>query len=317
LNNLGYISELQGQLDRAESFYAMASKQAVGAWIDVSTEKDLEGKPMTYALNDLKSAPMRINRMNFDAMNLLSQGRALEADTLLRHALAIDPHNSFTLNNLGVASEALGEYEAALRDYTAAAAAGSSEQVVVTPDDAWMGQPVSKMAADNARNLEARLQELSSDVERAAVLNARGVAAINQNNWEAARQDFLKAYSLNPYSAFSLNNAGYVAEREGDVESAQFFYARARQANDAGARVGLATTLAAEGGPLAAVASNNDQETENKLEEQRLERHRQKGPIQLLHPNGTPVVTSQSTPKDMLPAGDQPPMPSSPTQPQP
>jgi hypothetical protein len=100
----------------------------------------------------------------------------------------------------------------------------------------------------------------------------------------------MQAYTLNPYSAFSLNNAGYVAEHDGDIETAQFFYAKAQQADDAHTAVGSATQHGAEGNPLAAVATNNDQETENKLEQEREARHRQTGPIELLHRDGTPVV---------------------------
>ena len=36
LNNLGYVSELQGQLDRARRFYDLALKQSSGADIDLS-----------------------------------------------------------------------------------------------------------------------------------------------------------------------------------------------------------------------------------------------------------------------------------------
>src|SRR5580704_3509075 len=46
LNNLGYISELQGQLERAQKFYKLAWEQASDAIIDRSNAKSLEGKPM-------------------------------------------------------------------------------------------------------------------------------------------------------------------------------------------------------------------------------------------------------------------------------
>src|ERR1700752_5502402 len=51
LNNLGYISELQGDLDRALKFYALSSEQGGDAVIDVSNMKQLEGKPMRDALS--------------------------------------------------------------------------------------------------------------------------------------------------------------------------------------------------------------------------------------------------------------------------
>lgn len=301
LNNLGYIAELQGQLDRAQNFYKLAAEQGTDAFIDQSNEKELEGKRMSYALDSLKDIPMRVNRMNFDAMTLLSQDRGYEADTLLRTALGLDPQNAFTLNNLGVADEAIGDYDQALRYYNAAAAARSTDPAVVTLAGAWRGKPVSQMAAANAQRLERRMEDLNNNQARSALLASRGVAAINRNDWTSARHDFLQAYKLNPYSAFSLNNAGYVAEREGDVETAQFFYQKAQQADDAGTHVGLATQHAAEGNPLGSIATRNDQESENKLEAEQEARHRQTSPIQLLHRDGTPVVPSRPTvPPDNL-----------------
>jgi tetratricopeptide (TPR) repeat protein len=46
LNNLGFISELQGQLDRAHKFYELASEQGSNADIDLSNVKTLEGRPI-------------------------------------------------------------------------------------------------------------------------------------------------------------------------------------------------------------------------------------------------------------------------------
>jgi Flp pilus assembly protein TadD len=293
LNNLGYIAELQGQLDRAQRFYKLASEQGTSAFIDQSNEKELQGKRMSYALDNLKDGLMRVNRMNFDAMTLLSQNRGLEAETLLQTALKLDPQNVFTLNNLGVASEATGDYDQALRYYDAAAASRSSEPAVVTLTGAWRGRPVSQMAAANAQRLEQRIQDLNNSQAKSALLASRGVAAINRNDWRTARQDFIQAYTLNPNSAFSLNNAGYVAEHDGDIETAEFFYAKAQNADDAGTAVGLATRHDAEGNPLGTVATKNDQETETKLEQEREARHRQTGPIQLLHRDGTPVAPSK------------------------
>src|SRR5580692_11273947 len=62
LNNLGYISELQGELERARKFYALAAEQGSTANIDVSNVKELDGKPMQYAFANLQDMPMRVNR---------------------------------------------------------------------------------------------------------------------------------------------------------------------------------------------------------------------------------------------------------------
>ncbi len=249
LNNLGYIAELQGQFERAQRFYTLAAEQGTNASIDISNEKDLDGKRMKYALDSLQDLPMRLNRMNFDAMTLLSENRATEALNLLQSARRLDPNNAFTLNNLGVASEASGDYDMALRYYAAAAAARSSEPAVVTATGAYRGQPVSQMAAGNQQRLEQRMEDLKGNQARSALLASRGVAAVNRNDWNAARQDFVEAYRLDPYSAFSLNNAGYVAERDGDIETAKFFYAKAEQADDAHARGGDSNTARRRGEP--------------------------------------------------------------------
>jgi Flp pilus assembly protein TadD len=313
LNNLGYIAELQGELSRAQNFYKLASEQGTDAFIALSSDKEFQGKRMSVALNSLRDTPMQVNRMNFDAMNLLAQRRSAEAETLLKQALQLDPHNSFTLNNLGVTEESIGDFDAALRYYDAAANARSSEPVVVTAATAWRGKPVSDVALANAQQLQQKMRTIDLPAARAAMLASRGVTALNQNNWTTARQDFLQAYHLNPESAFALNNAGYVAEREGDVETANFFYGKARAAGDAAARVGLATQQAAEGGPLMGVATNNDQETQDKLDAMRDRRRHQTGPIELLHRNGTPVKTSEPPPK---PPNGPAPQPQNPPNPQ-
>ena len=241
LNNLGYISELQGQLERANHFYQLASEQGCTAEIDQSNVKHLQGKPMRLAFENLQDLPMRVNRMNVAAMALLSQGRGFEAVALLKTTLSLDQQNPFTLNNLGVAEETVGDYTSALTYYTAAANSHSSEPVVVTMDPSWRGRSVSRMAEASARQLEKRLQNTNPAEARSVMFNLRGVFEANQNNWTAAKQDFLRAYSLDPSSAFSMNNRAYVAERDGDLETAQFFYEKAQRADDSYARVGSAT----------------------------------------------------------------------------
>ncbi len=305
LNNLGYISELQGKLDRAQKFYALASEQGCDARIDLSNAKHLEGKPMMYALNSLKDVPMRMNRMNVEAIELLSQDRNFEADALLRQALALDPQNAFTLNNLGVAEEATGDFGSALKYYDAAADSHSSEPVVVTLERSWRGKPVSEMAADSARLLRKRMRNVDTADARATMLTFRGVSATNRNDWRAAKRDFLDAYSLNPESAFSLNNLGYVAEKDGDLETAQFYYSKAHRAENADARVGLATERSAEGKHLIAVAEESHLKVNGELNRYSEAARGQTGPIQLIHrgdasakPTASPnkTATKPSTP---------------------
>jgi len=306
LNNLGYISELEGQLDRAQRFYRLAGEQGCNADIDLSSAKDLQGKPMKAALEGLEDLPMRVNRMNVEAMRLLSEDRGFEATAVLQEALSLDPHNPFTLNNLGVADEAVGDDANALKYYHAAADSRSSEPVVVTENRAWRGRSVSQMAAASAERLEKQMQETNPDYAQSLMLSLRGVFAQNQNDWPAARQAFLHAYSLDPSDAFALNNRGYVAERDGDLETAKFFYEKARRAGDSSAAVGLATSTSAQGKPLFTVASESNQKVDGALERYSWERHRLSGPIELTPRDSAPEEPANQTPQPGAPSSPAP-----------
>lgn len=170
LNNLGYISELQGQLQRADKFYKLASEQGSNAEINLSNVRSLEGKPMMTAFEDIRNTKMQVNRMNVDAMQLLANDRGFEAVSLLKQALKLEPDDPFTLNNLGVASEAVGDFTDALRYYSEAAKSGSSEQVVVTQDAKWSGKPVSQAAAANAARLQDMMRQMGAAQQEAAIV---------------------------------------------------------------------------------------------------------------------------------------------------
>lgn len=282
LNNLGYVAELQGQLDRAHKYYQLAAEQGCDAPIDMSSMQDLKGKPMLEAYASFQNLPMRINRMNIDAMRLVSENRGFEAVPLLEQALKLDPQNPFTLNNLAAANEALGDYEDALKNYNAVADLHSSEPVVVTQDQRWRGKPVSAMARESAKRLRKRMETMPADDLDAMKFNVRGVIEENANQWDLARQDFLRAFAADPNDAFSLNNRGYVAERDGDLETAQFYYGKAVKANDAHARVGLSTKAPVEGQPLSQVANESDRKVDNALQVYSEERRTgQNSPVEL------------------------------------
>jgi len=193
LNNLGYISELQGQLDRADKFYRLAAEQGSSADIDLSNVKRLEGKSMQVALAGIQDSPMRVNRLNVDAVRLLAQNRGAEATALLQQALALSPHDPFTINNLAVADEMNGDERRAMQLYSAVADSGSGEGVVVTNDPAWQGKSVSQMAEENLRRIERQMQGAGSTESESLELSLRGVLAENANDWSAARQDFMRA----------------------------------------------------------------------------------------------------------------------------
>jgi Flp pilus assembly protein TadD len=291
LNNIAYISEIEGQMERAEKFYALAAEQGSDARIDLSSAKSLEGRPMKSAMVELKDVSMRVNRMNLDAMRLHSEDRDSEAIEKLQQTLTLDPRNAFTLNNLGVVEESTGDLAEALRYYNESAQTGSVAPVVETTDRSYRGAPVHQIAGENAARLQSRMQNAGSADERAALLAVDGVLAVNRNDWTTARQDFIREYSLSPESAFSLNNRGYVAEKDGDLESAQFFYEKAGKAYDTNVRVGFATRISAQGDSVAKVAAGSDTKVQSALDEYSRERRHQPGPIELVprQNNGTPT----------------------------
>jgi Flp pilus assembly protein TadD len=300
LNNLGYIAELKGQVDRAHEFYTLAGKQASDAVVDIATTKSIEGRPMEAALN-VPDLPLQMNHDNAEAVRLLSQGRAPEADVLLQQALGRDPNNVFTMNNLGVAKEMEGETQQALKFYDSAAAAHSDAVAVVTLNRAWRGKPVSEMAAQNAKALRTRMENQNTLLARVAEMNLRGVSAINRNDVQAAMQDFRDAYRLDPNNAFALNNMGYLYELQGDQETAQFYYDSAQKAGGANVAVGLASRRSAEGQQLFQVATENNGQVENKLTAERQARRQEGGPVLLRRRDDSPVLEPAAPPQSPTP----------------
>jgi Flp pilus assembly protein TadD len=299
LNNLGYVSELQGQVDRALNFYQLAGEQATEAVIARASSPRVEGRSIKAALA-VPDLPLQINHANVQAVRMLSQGRAPEADLFLTQLLQKDPNNVFTLNNLGVAKEMEGESEEALKLYDQAASANSDASVVVTLNRAWRGKPVSQMAAQNAKTLRGWIDGHQTVETRLAELNVRGVSALNRNDVHDAEQDFKQAYAMDPNNAFALNNIGYLFEINGDRETAQFYYGKAQTMPGANLKVGLATRSEAEGSKLFQVASESNSSVESKIAQQQAARRARNEPVELLQRNNTPVQ-EHGTPPTSLP----------------
>jgi Flp pilus assembly protein TadD len=300
LNNLGYVSELQGQVDRAQNFYALAAKQPTDAVIDLASSKRVEGRSMTEALA-IPDGTLKVNHDNVEAVRLLSRGLAPEAEQLLQRTLKTDPQNVFTLNNLGVAKEMEGDSQEALKYYDAAAASRSDAAAVVTINQSWRGKPAVKMAAQNAKTLRSRLEKQAANDVTLAELNFRGVSAINRNDLKAAEKDFRSAYALDPNNAFALNNIGYLAELQGDQETAQFFYARAREVAGANTKIGLATRRSAVGLSLFQVAQDSDTKVETVVSQEREALRRQHAPVGLRRRDNSLVEEPAAPPPEAEP----------------
>lgn len=277
LNNLGYVAELDGEIDKAQKFYDLAAANSSNAVVAFSSNPELKGKLVSQVAGNTVSAPMQVNRFNVAAMGLMMKDRAPEAELTLHKALLLDPKNPFTLNNLGYALEKEGELEQAVHYYDLVALGGSKDKIVVALNRNWRGRPISEIASMNAQGARRELaSEMGSTENKVARLNLRGVSALNRNQLAQARLFFQQAYRIDTGNAFSLNNMGYISEVQGDRETADYYYAKAREANRSSARVALATRRSAEGMKLASVADQNDQ-TVQAAEEKRLAALRAQG----------------------------------------
>lgn len=305
LNNLGYIAELDGEVERAQRFYALAAEQTSDALVDQSTSSAAVGKPVASVAGHAPDTRMKVNEINVAAIGLLLKDRAPEADILLQRALALEPRSPFTLNNLGYSQEKEGEWEKALGYYNQAANVHSNEAVVVTVNPKWRGKGISEVARQNADNLRKLMAKQESAEAKVARLNLQGVSALNRNDRRSAREDFRSAYKLDPNDAFTLNNMGYVAELDGDRETANFFYEKAEAARRANARVDVATNRQAEGRRLGEVANQNNSQVDAKMQAEAEARRRQGGPIVLKRRDNKPVTepAPQTAPN---PQPDQP-----------
>jgi Flp pilus assembly protein TadD len=281
LNNLGYVAELEGDADRALRYYELSSQSTSEAKISLATKPGLKGHDIRDAYSAVQVPELKANKANVQAIGLLGQGRVSEAEAALRRALAEVPASPFTLNNLGYVMEIEGDQQAALRYYNSAAATHSQETVVIAPDARWRGQPIGRVAFENARVVSqviARGEDLNAQVAR---LNMRGVAAINHNDPQAARQFFQQAYQLDPHNAFSLNNMGYLAEMNGDPESAESYYQEAQTTLGIKQRVTYATRREAEGKTMSSVAGTNETVVDTRIEALSEIKRRQEGPLVL------------------------------------
>jgi Flp pilus assembly protein TadD len=289
LNNLGYISELEGSGDRAQKFYALAREQSVGAVVDQSSKANLRGKTVAQAAGML-DRDTQVNRANLEAMQLLQKNQVLDAEQQLQNALRVDPNNPFTLNNLGLVKEKEGDLQGALDSYQAASSRNSKEPAIVTQDKALRGRPITEVSNQNALRVKRRLPEQDRVENKTARLNFLGVSAINRNDLGSARRYFEQAVALDPQDGFALNNMGYLSEMDGDQETADLYYQRAQTAERSASHVTAATRRDALGMKLEQLAQDNDKKVNASIDAEREAKRSHPVPIQLKRRDNTSVI---------------------------
>jgi Flp pilus assembly protein TadD len=308
LNNLGYMAELEGDIDRAQRYYDLAAEHATDAMVDLTTEKSLKGKSAAAVAGYTEDVGLEVNRLNIQAISLMRKDRAAEADDILSEALKLNPQSPFTLNNMGFAKEKEGDYESAMAYYRAAANLHSDELVVVAINSKWRGRKISEVAAENEDKLN-KLMVTRNDIEsRVAQLNTEGVSALNRNDRKQARGFLEQAYKLDPEDAFTLNNMGYLAEIDGDQETAQYYYERARDAKHNDSKVMLATRRGAEGEKIGSVADQGDSDVDERMQAEQRAKQAQGGAIVLKRRDNQPVTEDlQQQPVPLPPLTNVPP----------
>jgi len=263
--------------------------------IECSNCEDALGKAVAKIAGHTAEGPLKVNQLNSEALGLLNQDRAPEADVVLQQALKIDSKNPFTLNNMGFAKEKEGEIEDAIRYYDRAAATGSREPIVIAFNKSWRGKPISEVAERNAEESRKELSRAQNLQDRVARLNLQGVSAMNRNDRRTARKDFEQAYKLDPNNSFTINNMGYLAELEGDKETAQSFYDQARRAKRASAKIMVSTRPEVEGRPVGQVAEQSTALVESSFEAQ-AESRRRSGQPPALRTRDNKIVVEPKTP---------------------
>lgn len=297
LNNLGYMAELEGDIERAQRYYDLAAQHKSEAIVDRSDNESVQGKTVANVAGNAEDQKMQVNRLNVQALALLLKDRAPEADITLDKALKLDQHNPFTLNNMGYAKEKEGEYETALSYYTASARQNSREPIVVAAEKGWRGRAISDVADENARELQKLMRRENNNAARVNRYNLQGVSALNRNDRAAARKAFEAAYKLDPNDAFALNNMGYVSELDSDRETADYYYDKAREARHSSGRVTVASRRDAEGRKLTEVADLSMQKVQSRMESDIEARRRVGGEVVLKTRDNRPVVEPKEKPK--------------------
>jgi Flp pilus assembly protein TadD len=319
LNNLGYVAELEGDVDRALRYYQLAAETSTEAVIDEATSAGLKGQPVVAAFQSSQASAYQTNKANFQAMSLIEKGRIFEAELVLRSAVHADPQNPFLLDSLGYVMESEGDLKSALQYYSAAEALHSDERVFLTPVKKWRGKPISEVAARSASAVREALAKGEDTEARVTRLNLQGVSALNHADAGDAQKYFADAYRLDPTNSFTLNNIGYIDELNGDRESAEMYYDAARTAQQANERVTYSTRSDAEGRKIGSLAGANQGDVNATLKAIQQRKRRVKRPIQLMVRGGNtaplnntkpqaPIsVPAPALPPAQLPERDRPP----------
>src|SRR5437667_307215 len=248
-----------------------------------------------------RTKPTPVQKLNRDGVKQIEKHNYGEAKKLFYKAYLLDPNDPFTLNNLGYIAELEGNEERAQRFYELAQEQNSDAVVDASSTDDAKGKTLSQVAGHaDQKNME---------VNR---LNVQALTLLLKDRAPEADMILTRSLALDRSDAFTLNNMGYLAEMEGDRESAQFFYEKAQQARHAAERIGVATRKEAEGHQLGGVAEISESQVDQSMAAAAAQR-RNLGPPQLKHrapkpgSNPAPETTAPETAPQQQPPQTTPP----------
>ena len=95
-----------------------------------------------------------------------------------------------------------------------------------------------------------------------------------------------------------MNNLGYIAELEGDRESAEFYYQAVSSSADLNSKVSYSTRQDAEGSKIRDLANANQSDVDATLKTMAAARRRSQKPVELIRRDqqSTLGITEESTP---------------------
>ncbi len=155
------------------------------------------------------------------------EGRAADAITHFRRALALKPDYDLALINMANAYRSLGQDEAAL--------AGYEHYLRIDPKNAWVHYQIGEICLDreDLACAAARFQQaLAIDARVAPARNALGALAYRRGDLATAEQHIQAALAEKPDVRLAHFNLGLVAEASGDPVRAAREYARELELHD-------------------------------------------------------------------------------------
>src|SRR4029077_13094732 len=112
---------------------------------------------------------------------------------------------------------------------------------------------------------------------------------------KTARDNFQQAYKLDPNNSFTVNNMGYLAELEGDKETAQSYYEQARHAKRSNAKIVVSRWPEVEGHQVGQIAEHSTALVESSFAAQAEAKRRSGGPPASRR-RGNRIVVEPKTP---------------------